>query len=241
MPFDPTVQRELHLLRAYAAVSCAALIGLSVAAFRRSAAPTRFDEIDVHRINIVEPDGKLRMVISNKAQSTGPIDHGKPFGYPGGTRPGLIFFNDEETEDGGLVFEGRKTDGKVVANAQLSFDQYDQDQIAYLQYAEEKGHRSTGLYFDDRAEIPGLFDVYRQLDSMRAGPAKDSVRRQLERPRNGVPFAAHRVYVGRDYTRSATLRLADPQGRVRLRLLVDSLGAARIEFLDDSGRVARSL
>jgi hypothetical protein len=203
--------------------------------------PARFDEIDVHRINIVEPDGKLRMVISNKAQSIGPIDRGKPFGYPGGTRPGIIFFNDEETEDGGLVFEGAKTDGKVTANAQLSFDQYDNDQVVYLRYVDEKGQRHMGLFIDDRAENPGLFDAIRRLDSMPAGPAKDSARRRLDAPYNGVPSHAHRVFIGRDYERSATLRLADPQGRTRLRLVVDSLGTARIEFLDDSGHVARSL
>jgi hypothetical protein len=236
-----TVQRELRFLRAYAAVSGAVLIALSVAAFRRSAAPTQFDEIDVHRINIVEPDGKLRMVIANKARSTGPIGHGKPFGYAGGTRAGIIFFNDEETEDGGLIFEGAKTNGKVTASAQLSFDQYEQDQVVYLRYVEEKGKRYEGLYVDDRAEIPGLFDSYRRLDSMPPGPAKDSARRILEGPHNGVPSEAHRVFVGRDGTRSATLRLADPYGRTRLRLLVDSLGAARIEFLDDSGHVVRSL
>ena len=36
-----------------------------------------FDEIDVHRINVVEPDGTLRMVISNKASLPGVIVNGK--------------------------------------------------------------------------------------------------------------------------------------------------------------------
>jgi hypothetical protein len=173
MSVDHALKRELRILRVYSTISGIALIALSVAAFNRSAAPTRFDEIDVHRINIVEPDGKLRMVISNKARSPGPIDRGKPFGYAGGTRPGIIFFNDEETENGGLVFEGAKSDGKVNANAQLSFDQYDQDQVVYLRYVDEKGLRHMGLFIDDRAENPGLFDAIRRLDSMPAGPAKD--------------------------------------------------------------------
>lgn len=241
MSLDRTLQRELRLLRAYAAVSGAALIALSVAAFRRSAAPARFDEINVHRINVVEPDGKLRMVISNKAQSIGPIARGKPFGYPGGTRPGIIFFNDEETEDGGLVFEGAKTNGQLKANAQLSFDQYDQDQVVYLRYVDEKGERTMGLYVDDRPDIPGLFEAIRRLDSMPPGAAKDSARGRLFASHNGVPADAHRVFVGRDPARNASLRLSDPQGRTRLRLVVDSLGAARIEFLDDSGHVVRSL
>jgi hypothetical protein len=241
MPLDRALQRELRLLRAYAALSGAALIALSVAAFRRSAAPARFDEIDVHRINVVEPDGKLRMVISNKAQSIGPIARGKPFGYPGGTRPGIIFFNDEETEDGGLVFGGAKTNGKIDADAQLSFDQYDQDQVVYLRYVDEKGERTMGLYVDDRPDIPGLFEALRRLDSMPPGPGKDSAQGRLFGSHNGVPADAHRVFVGRDPARNASLRLSDPKGHTRLRLVVDSLGAARIEFLDDSGHVVRSL
>jgi hypothetical protein len=51
-----------------------------------AAAPkkTSFDEIDVHRINVVEPDGTLRMVISDHARLPGIIVHGreKPFARP---------------------------------------------------------------------------------------------------------------------------------------------------------------
>ena len=35
--------------------------------------------------------------------------------------------------------------------------------------------------------------------------------------------------------------LSDPKGHPRLLLSVDSLGAAHIDFLNDSGRVTRSL
>jgi hypothetical protein len=37
------------------------------------------------------------------------------------------------------------------------------------------------------------------------------------------------------------INLSDRQGRPRLRLVVDSLGAARIDFLDAGGRVTRSV
>ena len=50
-----------------------------------------FDEITVHRINVVEPDGTLRMVISNHAKLPGVIAHGKE--QPPVDRPqaGMIF------------------------------------------------------------------------------------------------------------------------------------------------------
>src|ERR1044072_2972381 len=97
------IRRDIRLLKAYAVVVTLLLGTLSVAAFRQAAQKTKFTEIDVERINIVEPDGKLRLVISNTPRSIGPIYKGKPFGYPGGTRPGLIFFNDEGTENGGAT------------------------------------------------------------------------------------------------------------------------------------------
>ena len=49
------------------------------------------------------------------------------------------------------------------------------------------------------------------------------------------------MFVGRDRSKSALVSLSDPQGKVRLRLAVDSLGAARIEFLDADGRVTRAI
>ncbi|MBC7897945.1 MAG: hypothetical protein H7066_21165 [Cytophagaceae bacterium] len=48
---------------------------------------------------------------------------------------------------------------------------------------------------------------------------------------------APRVYVGRDPARNAVINLSDPEGRTRLRLVVDSLGTAGLEFLDAAGQV----
>ncbi|HXT14303.1 MAG TPA: hypothetical protein VN706_01650 [Gemmatimonadaceae bacterium] len=237
------LKREVRLLRAYVlgAVLGIAIIGLT--AFRRTAAPTRFDEIDVQRINIREPDGKLRMVLSNKARSTGPVAYGKAFGYPGGTRPGIIFFNDEETEDGGLVFHGKTEDGKYDAGAQLSFDQYNHDQVMTLAYVDRNGDRTVGLEMGERRG-PMVDERVGQLDSidkMQNGAAKDSARRALFAPINGAPQFAPRVFVGRRDNGNAAVVLMDGKGRPRLRFIVDSLGSARIEFLNDSNRVVRSL
>src|SRR5690348_5316438 len=98
--------REVRLLRMYVAFSFVFFLVASLAAFRSASTPTRFEEIDVQRVNIREPDGKLRLVLSSRARSPGGIAHGKE--YPGaGTRPGIIFYNDEETENGGLAIEGK--------------------------------------------------------------------------------------------------------------------------------------
>ena len=86
----------------------------------------QLDEIDVHRINVREPDGTLRMVISNHARLPGVIVRAKE--NPPVDRPyaGMLFYNDEGTDNGGLVFGGhRNANGDVVdAGVALSFDRY---------------------------------------------------------------------------------------------------------------------
>jgi len=183
-------------------------------------------------------------VISNRARSIGPIFRGRPFGYPGGTRPGIIFFNDEGTENGGLTFTGkREANGSYRSTGHLSFDQYEQDQVVYLQYIDDNGRRRMGLTVADRADV-SIYDWVLQRDSinrMPEGPAKAAAMQRLTAPRNGRPLFAQRAFVGRDPAKNAVLNLADAQGKTRLRLVVDSLGAARIEFLDANGAVSRSI
>jgi len=240
---DPRIRRELRALKLYALVVTILLGTLSIAAFKQSAQRTKFTEIDVERINVVEPDGKLRMVISNKPRSIGPIYKGQPFGYAGGTRPGIIFFNDEGTENGGLTFAGqRMPDGKFQASSGFSFDQFNQDQVLYFQYSDNNGQRRIGFTIADRANVD-IFEAIARRDTitrMQQGPARDSAMREWMNP-GGVPMFAPRIYLGRTTTRAAMIDLSDPNGKPRLRLMVDSLGTPSLEFLDAAGNVTARL
>lgn len=228
------------MLKVYAAL----MTLLALVAFRRASQKTRFTEIDVERINIVEPDGKLRMVISNRPRSIGPIYQGKPFGYPGGTRPGIIFFNDEGTENGGLTFTGRvREDGSYASSVGMSFDQFNQDETLTLRYTDENGRKTTGITIAER-DHRNIYDLIMQRDSINRiadSATRVAALQRLMGPRNGVPLRATRAYLGRDQNKAAVLSLFDPTGRPRLRLRVDSLGNATLEFLDASGAVTARL
>src|SRR4051812_41933357 len=183
------IRRETRMLRGYAILMTVAAVIVTFAAFRQQpSAKTKFSEIDVERINVVEPDGKLRMVISNRPRSIGPIYKGKEFGYKGGNRPGIIFFNDEGSENGGLGFSGQRgADGKYQASSQFAFDQYDSDQILYLSYTDQNGLRRTGLTVADRADA-NIFELVQARDSLQklpASAARDSALQALVAPRNG--------------------------------------------------------
>jgi hypothetical protein len=241
---DNQLRRDVRFLKLYALCSTAAFAVLALAAFTHRRPPTKFDEIDVERINVVEKDGKLRMVISNRDRSPGPIAYGKPFGYPGGSRPGMIFFNDEGTENGGLTFSGiRRPDGTYSSSGHLSFDQYNEDQVVYLQYIDNNGQMRKGLTIADRADVP-ILQVVALSDSIKAmpaGPAKDAATKRLMMPRPGEPLFAQRVYVGRDPAKAAIVLLSDRLGHPRLRFMVDSSGTPSIAFLDTAGTVIRTI
>jgi hypothetical protein len=242
---DPTASRRPALLQGYALFATALIGPLGVAAFRQEPpARARFVEIDVERINVVEPDGKLRMVLSNRPRSIGPIYQGQPFGYPGGSRPGIIFFNDEGTENGGLTFGGRSLPGGgYAASSGFSFDQFNQDQVVYLQYADENGARRMGLTIADRANV-NIRDLVAERDviqRMPDGAEKLAALQKWQAPRDGVPLFAQRVHVGRDASKAAVVDLSDPDGRPRLRLKVDAAGAPSLEFLDEEGHVVLRL
>jgi len=114
-----------------------------------AAAPAKkldIDQLTVHRINVVEPDGTLRMVISNHASLPGIVVRGKekPLERP---QAGMLFYNDEASEIGGLIFGGRRdAQGRITdSGASLSFDRYEANQIVQLIGVDDKEDRFAGL------------------------------------------------------------------------------------------------
>ena len=252
-----SLEREVRFLKRYAVVTTGLMLVMAVGAFVRPPRHEKFREIDVERINVMEPDGKYRLVISNRPRSIGPIYKGKPFGYEGGGRPGLIFFNDEGTENGGLTFTGeRGKDGRYRSSLHMSFDQFNQDQVLNLDYADENGRRRTGFSINDRPDVD-IYEWWSKADSLQkrygcprsapqsCRPDTASINREMNAwltPRaKGVPLNAQRMFIGKDPAKNAVLNLSDVNGKTRLRLVVDSLGAARIEFLTADGKVTNTI
>ncbi|QHS63967.1 hypothetical protein GWR21_08865 [Chitinophaga agri] len=241
-----SMEKEVCRLRRYSFMLTLLLVITGLFAFTRSGIE-RFREINVERINVVEANGQLRMVISNKSRSPENLFYGKPLNppIPGGTRPGMIFFNDEGTENGGLVFTGAAdSTGKYQAFGHLSFDQYNSNQVLYLSYQDINGDQKTGLHIDDWQTHPIWPEwraVYKKAQQLPDSPEKEALLKKLMVPREGVKAVAERVFVGKDDTKTAMVTLADRMGKPRLQMLVDSNGTARLNFLDEQGKVTYSL
>lgn len=200
--------------------------------------------ITAERINIVEPNGKLRMVLSNKTKSPGNLYYGKEF-IKGGNRSGIIFYNDEETECGGLVFDG-KTDSitkKAIAAGHLSFDQHNQNQVVYLSYSEEDGKKEMGLNIDEWQEAPS-FKVWRDQVSEIYTKTTDPVlqKKMYENilyPSKDKRAYSKRAFLGRDESENASLILYDKLNRKKLVVSVDASGIPSIQFLNNNGEVIK--
>ncbi len=66
---ETRIEKEVRVLKIYAAIATLACAVFCLSAFVLQTKKQKFEEIDVERINIVEKDGKLRMVISRRRAS----------------------------------------------------------------------------------------------------------------------------------------------------------------------------
>ena len=234
-----SLRRQLRVLRAYALLNTLVMVVLATAAFRQST-PQKFDELNAQRINIVDADGTLRMVISNKDRMHPGVIDGKTIDRP---RPvaGMLFFNDEGDEVGGLTFTGRlMADGTRQANAGLMFDQLKQDQTIGFSYSEGGGRRSAGFQVWDRSDSPisALIEKLNAANKIADRAARDA---ELAKIRAAAPPGPRRLFVGKNADKAALVSLADADGKPRLTLTVDAAGNPRIEFLDAAGKVLSRL
>jgi len=226
-------------LRLYVVVSSLALVFLTTTALRQAGKPQNLGEITVERINVVDAYGTLRLVIANKDRMHPGVMDGTVIDRP---RPvaGLLFFNDEGDEVGGLTITGQVRDGARRASAGLMFDQLKQDQTIGLTYSEGNGQRTAGLQVWDRSDRP-LSELIEQLNA--ANRIADPAEREaaIKKVRDAAPAGPRRVFVGKAADRSANISLADANGKPRLTLTVDATGSPRIEFLDENGKIVERM
>ncbi len=194
----------------------------------------KFDVLDVQRINISEPDGTLRAVISNNALLPGVIVKGKEYPFER-CQAGMVFYNDEGTENGGLAFGG----AEGVSDGILAFDAYEQDQIVTFFGRTQDNSSVAGMSITDRPRRSIAKDIQEMPEIMEMSEDEQNalIQERTERGYYGQP----RMFVGKQDDGSTAVDLKDDNGVSRLRLRVSAEGEAVIEFLDAEGQVTRSL
>ena len=108
------IERDVRFLKFYSAAVTILLLAFFVSAFTMSG-NQKFKEIDVERINVVESDGSLRMVISNSQRQHPGISGGQILKRSEPRDPGILFFCQNGDECGGLTYQAKKEVDKIGA------------------------------------------------------------------------------------------------------------------------------
>ena len=231
------IEKEVRFLKIYAGV-ITILCGVFLLSAFAVSKNKKFDEIDVERINIVEKDGKLKMVISNKErQHPGTMD-GKVYNERKGERPaGMIFFSEKGDEIGGLIFDGDTGKGQ---GGSLTFDKFRGDQTIQLTHQEDKdGNYFAGLRMNDQ-NMP-LTDFISKREEIKKLPTKELQDAAYQKMRENGESFVNRLFIGKAWNKRSLIQMSDAKGKMRLELSVEPNGNPKLNFLDENGKVFYSL
>jgi hypothetical protein len=228
------IERDVRFLKFYSVVVTILLLAFFVSAFTMSG-NQKFKEIDVERINVVESDGSLRMVISDSERQHPGISGGQIIKRSEPRDPGILFFCQNGDECGGLTYQAKKDGNKIDGWGGLTFDQFKQDQTLKLSYEDENGFRRVGMTVQDRSnvEAPEWDKQYESTQKMQPGPERDAAMKPL--------LAPLRAFFGKTPDNWSAVLLADRDGRIRIRMIVDASGQPKLDFLDEHGKIIQSL
>jgi hypothetical protein len=196
-----------------------------------------FGIVTVRRIDVVEPDGTVRLTISNRADFPGGWTHKKESPRPDRRdAAGMLFMSEEGTEQGGLIWGAEQLpDGTIENHGHLSLDQYEENQIFALDAGQEGKDKFSRISISDQGDYP-VEEKRKAEERIGALPAD----RQDEAW--GEFFSTHRhdvqrLLLGRSPDGSVGLSLADGNGKARIRLTVESDGKSGLQLLDESGKI----
>lgn len=199
----------------------------------------KIDELTVQRLNVVEPDGTLRMVISSRDKFPGSFVKGTEIPRPERRQyAGMLFVDDTGTECGGLIYSAAQQDQSVQAGLSLTFDRFLQDQVLQLLHEEADGQARTGVIINDRPEglkYP-ITDLMRDVEELRGLPADQQEARSAELQAAGK-FGRQRAYLGTTRDQGSALLLRDAAGRARLLIKVSADGEPQLQVFDEQGDV----
>lgn len=243
------MKKELVFLRAFAITTVIGMFFITTSAFKNNQ-NQKFNEIDVERINIVEKDGTVRMIITNEGLFPNGKDivNGRSINENRKKRSGMLFFNEEGIECGGFIYDGRKTKDGHSSGLSLTYDQYDGDQVMQLLTEDyQKGDKrfvSSSLAFTDRSSKETQqknADIMKELEELKKKDPKAMREKYKQYTAQGYLGTVPRVILGKTTDQNNGLFLFDKNGAPRAMFYVDKDNKAKLDFYDDKGNTIASL
>jgi hypothetical protein len=234
--------RQIRLLQVCVVVLLASTALLGINLFHPLLQKQRFRVIEAERINIREKSGVLKAALSNSAG----FNEFQRAERGGVTFSGLMFYNEEGQEEGGLVYSGKGAPGGQDADVTLTMDQYRQDQNVYLHHEEHKDAQSVriedGLSINSRPDWTDIKEEYKIYDEMdKLSPeAKDDLRlKSLQAGKitsNRLFFGVKRGMKDNVPYDDSGIFIKNKWGRTAIKLYVDGDNKPHFEVYDPLGK-----
>jgi len=235
---ETKLEREVRFLKIYAIVATLLCAVFVLSAFVIQTKKQKFEEIDVERINIVEKNGKLDMVISNEERQHPGIVNGKIIERKGTRPPGMIFFNHLGDEMGGLIFGDNGGKGHF---GMFTWDKVRNDQTMAFSYLEsDNGAYQSGLEMWQQPNLPSDV-VAAKLEAVKKITDEKARKAAIQGMIDSNELQTDRLFLGKRRDNSNQLLMSDIKGRPRIRLRVAPDGTPKLEFLDEAGKVIYGL
>lgn len=235
---ESKLQRDVRILKMYSVFMTLVCGTAALTAFTPQSRNLKFEEIDVERINIVEKDGKIRMVISNQERQHPGVIDGRAIPRPQPRPSGLIFFNHLGDEMGGLIFGDNGGNGHF---GHLSFDKVRNDQtIGFRHLESDNGTYQAGMEVWQQPKTT-LWDVLAKQEAIRQIVDEEERNAATKRAIENGELPTPRLFYGKTRDDSVSLLMSDIHGKPRIRMQVTAAGNPKLEFLDNAERVIYSL
>jgi hypothetical protein len=233
--------RQIRLLQICVVVLFALVALLCTNIFHPLLKVQRFNLIEAQRVNILE-NGIIKAALSNSAgfNEFGRAQRG------GVTFSGLMFYNEEGQEEGGLVYSGKGAPGGQDADVTLTMDQYRQDQNVYLHHEEHKDAQNLrvedGLSINARPDWSGVkeeYKIYGELDQLSPEQRDDLRLKSLQEGKissNRLFFGVKRGIKGNAPYDDTGIFIKNKWGRTAIKLYVDNDNKPHFEVYDPLGK-----
>jgi len=233
------LEKRVNFLTIYAIASSLIFSLILLSSFGKEDKKETFDEITTKKINLIGEDGSLRMVLSNETRQHSGRMNGVDF--PKRKRPaGMIFFNEEGDECGGLIFAGKTKDNKISSGMSFTMDNYHDDQVIQIlndeSYENGKGSIQRGLIINEfpiGSNIVERNNKFKELEKIENQKERDEKMDALWNKEG----SKRRLFVGRNKENSSGLFLYDENGKPKLKIYVDKDGIGKIEVIDNDGKI----
>jgi hypothetical protein len=234
--------RQIHVLQICVLALFLSTVFLWINCFHPLVPQQKFKVIDAERVNIREKNGTLKAALSNSAgfnvgqrAKQGPV-----------RLSGLMFYNEEGEETGGLVYFGKAIPGGQDSDVTLTMDQFRNDQNVYLHHEEFKD--TQGLRIEDGLAISAHpdwtnakveYETYAELEKLTPELRDELQLKSLQAGKIGsrrLFFGVQRGIKEREPYDDAGVFIKNKWGRIAIKLYVDNNNKPHFEIYDPLGK-----